>query len=79
MVKKLELGFTIEFTTRHRLSFGLPVAYRIPPTHRRGRAEQVEVESPMSWKTLLGRCFRAVDSISDEKPKLVAIAEEAKH
>jgi len=27
----------------------------------------------------MGRCFRAVDSISDEEPKFIAIDEEAKH
>ena len=26
-----------------------------------------------------GRCFRAVDSVSDEEPKLIAIDEEANH
>ena len=28
---------------------------------------------------VFGRCFRAVDSISDEEPKCIAIAEEAEH
>ena len=61
MVKKLELGFTIEFTTRHRPSFGLPAAYPIPHTHRQGRAEPVEVEKPMNWKTLLAYITGTVD------------------
>ena len=61
MVKKLELGFTVEFTTRHRPSFGLPAAHPIPHTHRQGRAEPVEVEKPMSWKTLLAYITGTVD------------------
>src|SRR3989449_1639017 len=61
MVKKLELGFTVEFTTRHRPSFGLPAAHPIPHTHRQGRAEPVEVEKPMSWKHLLAYITGTVD------------------
>ena len=61
MVKKLELGFTIEFTTRHRPSFGLLAAHPIPHTHCQGRAEPVEVEKPMNWKTLLAYITGTVD------------------
>src|SRR4051812_17487684 len=61
MAKKLELGFPVEFTMCHRLSCGLLAAHPIPHTHRRGNAEPVEMEKPMSWKTLLTYITGTVD------------------
>ena len=40
-------------TPGHRPRFGLLAACSIPHTHCRVKAQQVEVERPMSWKTLL--------------------------
>jgi transposase InsO family protein len=61
MVKKLEPGFAVEFTTYHRPRFGLPAAHPIPHTHHRGSTEQMEVERPVSWKTLLAYITGTVD------------------
>src|SRR5256884_9266202 len=61
MVKKLEPGFAVEFTTHHRPRFGLPAVHPIPHSHHRGSTEQMEVERPMSWKTLLAYITGTVD------------------
>src|SRR5262249_32754527 len=58
---KLELGFPVEFTMCHRPSCGLLAAHPIPHTHRRGNAKPVEMEKPMSWKTLLAYITGTVD------------------
>src|SRR5256712_1508231 len=61
MVKKLEPSLTGEITIGHRPRFGLHAAHAIPHTGRRVRAEEVEVERPMSWKTLLAYITGTVD------------------
>ena len=38
-----------------------------------------EQEYPAHVHSEGGRCFRAVDAMSDEEPKLIAIDEEANH
>ena len=40
---------------------------------------QLKAPSSSEVASMIGRCFKAVDSMSDEEPKLIAIDEEANH